>query len=42
LNPQIKQGLVPAGGYVYIPSFGKPIYREASTDDSIKRLIAGE
>lgn len=42
LNPQIRQDVVPAGGYVYIPSFGKPIYKEASADGSIKRLIAGE
>ncbi|AEF18485.1 MULTISPECIES: lytic transglycosylase domain-containing protein [unclassified Hydrogenobaculum] len=42
LNPQIRQDLVPAGGYVYIPSFGKSIYKEASADGSIKGLIAGK
>jgi len=42
LNPQIRQGIVPVGGYVYIPSFGKPYLREASTDESIRKLIAGE
>ncbi len=42
LNPQIRDGVVPAGGYVYIPSFGKPYIKEASGQDSIKRLIAGE
>ncbi|MGC9286168.1 MAG: lytic transglycosylase domain-containing protein [Hydrogenobaculum sp.] len=42
LNPQIRQDVVPAGGYVYIPSFGKPNYEEAYTKDSIRRLIAGE
>ncbi len=42
LNPQIRQGIVPPGGYVYIPSFGKPYPKEASASDSIRKLIAGE
>jgi len=42
LNPQITKGIVPVGGYVYIPSFGKPHYKEASTENSIRKLIAGE
>ncbi len=43
LNPQIRTSTVPAGAYVYIPSFSnRPYYREASSNDSIKKLISGD
>lgn len=41
LNPQIRTNIVPAGAYVYIPST-EAFYKQASTNNSLKRLITGK